>query len=78
MVCIKCYNDAERKFTPFTIKRAGYELIFKDVPAWICPICAYTYFEESVVEILHNAIIILDEQSEKLKKAIVYWPEDMK
>jgi len=76
MVCIKCYNDTERKFTPFTVKRAGYELTFKEVPAWICPNCEYTYFEESDVEILHNAVANLDEQSETLKKNIVYWPED--
>jgi len=78
MVCIKCYNDTERKFTPFTIKRSGYELTFKEVPAWICPECAYTYFEESDVAILHKTIQTLDENSQKLKDAIVYWPETLR
>ncbi|HKJ80394.1 MAG TPA: hypothetical protein VJ954_00105 [Ignavibacteriaceae bacterium] len=53
-------------------------MTFKEVSAWIRPICKYTYFEESDVEILHSTITNLDEQSEKLKKAIVYWPEELK
>jgi YgiT-type zinc finger domain-containing protein len=76
MVCLKCYCDTERKFSPFSIKREGYELTFRKVPAWICPTCNEVYFDESDVKILHKVISNMDEQSLKLKDAIVYWPEN--
>jgi len=61
-----------------SIIRSGYELTFKEIPAWICPICEYTYFEEADVEILHKTISVLDANSETLKKNIVYWSEELK
>jgi len=61
-----------------SIIRSGYELTFKEVPAWICPNCEYTYFEESDVEILHKPITTHDENFETLKKNIVYYPEELK
>jgi YgiT-type zinc finger domain-containing protein len=76
MVCLKCYCDTERKFNPFTVKREGYVLTFKKVPSWVCPTCNEVYFDESDVKVLHKVISNLDEQTLKLKEAIVYWPEN--
>ncbi|MGA8265543.1 MAG: YgiT-type zinc finger protein [Ignavibacteriaceae bacterium] len=78
MVCLKCYCDTERKFSPFNIKRESFELTFKEVPSWVCPTCNEVYFDESDVEILHKTVTSLDEQSVKLKDAIVYWPDNTK
>ena len=57
MKCIVCKQaDTQPGVTTVTLERRGATLVFKDVPAQVCPNCGEDYLDESVSDaLLHSA-----------------------
>jgi len=66
MKCIHCSGKMNRGIAPFHVDRNGYHLLLDAVPAWICSQCGETYFEESEVDSIQQAIRGIDEQAKRL------------
>jgi YgiT-type zinc finger domain-containing protein len=66
MKCIHCSGEMNRGIAPFHVDRNGYHLLLDAVPAWICSQCGETYFEESEVDSIQQAIRGIDEQAKRL------------
>ena len=66
MKCIHCQGEMQRRAAPFHVHRKGYHLVLDAVPAWVCPQCGESYFEEAEVESIQEAIQGLDMQADKL------------
>jgi len=66
MKCIHCSGKMTRGIAPFHVDRNGYHLLLDSVPAWICSQCGETYFEESEVDSIQQAIRGIDEQAKRL------------
>jgi YgiT-type zinc finger domain-containing protein len=53
MKCIVCKQaDTQPGVTTVTLERHGSTLVFKDVPAQVCPNCGEDYLDESVSDAL--------------------------
>ena len=67
MKCLYCQGKMVRGTAPFDIHRKGYHLSFDAVPAWVCTQCGESYFAESEVETIQQAIRALDKRTERLE-----------
>ena len=66
MKCMYCQGEMRRGSAPFHVDRKGYHLLLDAVPAWVCSQCGESYFEESEVDSIQEAIRALDTQATKL------------
>jgi hypothetical protein len=48
------------------VDRGGYHLHWDAIPAWVCTQCAEPLFEGREVDLIQNALLALDRESEKL------------
>lgn len=49
MTCLTCkVGTPEPGFTTVTLERNGAIIVFKDVPARICPNCGEKYFDDNI------------------------------
>jgi len=55
-----------RSTAPFNIDRNGYHVVFDSVPAWICRQCGEPYYGEREVDVIQEAIRVLDERTRTL------------
>lgn len=57
MKCIVCRQaDTAPGVTTVTLEREGATLVFKEVPAQVCPNCGEAYVDEGITEqLLHTA-----------------------
>ena len=69
MRCIHCQARLKKGTAPFHVDRNGYHLLFDEVPAWVCEQCGESYFEDSEVTSIQDAIRSLDEQASKLAQS---------
>ncbi len=69
MKCIHCRAQMKRGTAPFHVDRNGYHLLFDEVPAWVGERCGESYFEDSEVTSIQDAIRSLDEQASKLAQS---------
>ena len=56
MKCLYCQAPVERKTTEVNIRRNGYNLAWKNLPAWVCTRCDQPYFEPREVEMVCQAV----------------------
>ena len=56
MKCLYCQAPVERGTTPVHIHRSGYNLEWKNLPAWVCTRCSQPYFEPREVEMVRQAV----------------------
>jgi YgiT-type zinc finger domain-containing protein len=54
---------------PFSVDRGGYHLHWDGVPAWVCTQCGEALFEGRDVDVVQEAMKVLDRQNEKLLAA---------
>jgi len=70
MRCVHCRGQVKRGTAPFHIDRNGYHLLLDAVPAWVCEQCGESYFEDSEVDSIQDAIRSLDDHASKLVKSV--------
>ncbi|HZK76494.1 MAG TPA: type II toxin-antitoxin system MqsA family antitoxin [Candidatus Kapabacteria bacterium] len=62
MKCDICQADMKRSVATFHVDRKGYHLTLDAVPAWVCPQCGETYFEQPEVESIQRAALAIDHE----------------
>ncbi len=68
MKCMYCQAEMKRGVAPFHIDRKGIHVSLDEIPAWVCPQCGETYFEENEVDSLQSLVNAVEEQSHKMVK----------
>ncbi len=66
MKCIHCKGLLVRRTAPFGVDRSGYHLHWDAIPAWVCTQCGEPLFEGREVDLIQQALMALDRESEKL------------
>lgn len=56
MKCLYCQAPVERGITEVHVQRNGYNLEWKNLPAWVCTRCGQSYFEPREVEMVRQAV----------------------
>jgi YgiT-type zinc finger domain-containing protein len=56
MKCLYCQAPVERQTTEVHVQRNGYNLGWKNLPAWVCTRCDQAYFEPHEVEMVRQAL----------------------
>ena len=56
MKCLYCQAPVERGTTEVHVQRNGYNLEWKNLPAWVCTRCDQAYFEPREVEMVCQAV----------------------
>ena len=56
MKCLYCQAPVERTTTEYNVRRNGYNLAWKNLPAWVCTRCDQPYFEPREVEMVRQAV----------------------
>ena len=56
MKCLYCQAPVERTTTEYNIHRNGYNMAWKNLPAWVCTRCDQSYFEPREVELVRQAV----------------------
>lgn len=56
MKCLYCQAPVERTTAEVRVQRNGYNLGWKNLPAWVCTRCDQAYFEPHEVKIVREAI----------------------
>ena len=56
MKCLYCQAPVERKTTEVKIHRNGYDLAWRNLPAWVCTRCDQFYFEPREVALVRQAV----------------------
>jgi len=68
MKCIYCQAEMRRSTVPFHIDRKGVHLSLDAVPAWVCPQCGESYFEEKEVDSMQALAKVVEGQTQKFAK----------
>jgi len=55
-----------RGHAPFSLNRSGYYVSWDAVPAWICDQCGEVLFEATEVDVIQEALTVLDQKTEVL------------
>ncbi|MBI3920029.1 MAG: type II toxin-antitoxin system MqsA family antitoxin [Armatimonadetes bacterium] len=69
MKCFHCQAKLQRGLTTFTDSKNGYVIMLHDVPAWVCPQCGESLFDNASVRGIQEVVRSLDEGVEKLRRA---------
>jgi YgiT-type zinc finger domain-containing protein len=69
MECLHCRGEMRRGTAPFHIDRHGYHIQWDEIPAWVCSQCGEPYFEPKEVDRIQGAVLLLDQESQKLQVA---------
>lgn len=56
MKCLYCQAPVERTTTEVHVQRNGYNLAWKNLPAWVCTRCDQAYFEPREVEVVRQTV----------------------
>jgi len=54
---------------PFSIDRGGYHVHWDAIPVWVCTQCGEPLFEDREVDLIQQALVALDRESQKLLAA---------
>jgi len=66
MECVQCRGSLRKGAAPFSVDRGGYHLHWDAIPAWVCTQCGEPLFEGREVDVIQQALLALDRESEKL------------
>jgi len=66
MECVQCRGSLRKGTAPFGVDRGGYHLHWDAIPAWVCTQCGEPLFEGREVDVIQQALLALDRESEKL------------
>ena len=68
MKCMYCQAEMNKSSVPFHIDRKGLHVSLDDVPAWVCPQCGESYFEEKEVDSMQALIKTVEDQTQNFSK----------
>ena len=68
MKCMYCQAEMKRETAPFHIDRKGIHVSLDEVPAWVCPQCGETYFDEKEVDSMQALVKAVEEQTRNISK----------
>jgi len=51
------------------VERSGYHVHWDAIPAWVCTQCGEPLFEAREVDLIQQALVALDRESQKLVAA---------
>jgi YgiT-type zinc finger domain-containing protein len=63
MECLYCKAPMRRDTASFSIDRNGYRVAWDAVPAWVCDQCGESLFETHEVELIQEALAVLDRKT---------------
>lgn len=66
MECLYCKAQMRRGTAPFAIDRNGYHVSWDAIPAWVCDQCGEPLFEAREVDVIQEALTILDTETATL------------
>jgi YgiT-type zinc finger domain-containing protein len=66
MECLYCKAQMKRGTAPFSIDRNGYHISWDAIPAWVCEQCGESLFETQEVDIIQDALAVLDRDTVSL------------
>lgn len=66
MECTHCRGRMAKATAPFSIDRKGYHVHWDAIPAWVCTQCGEAYFASREVNLIQQALLVLDRESDAL------------
>jgi YgiT-type zinc finger domain-containing protein len=63
MECLYCKAQMRRGTAPFSIDRNGYHVSWDAIPAWVCDQCGESLFETHEVDVIQEALSVLDRET---------------
>jgi YgiT-type zinc finger domain-containing protein len=63
MECLYCKAQMRRGTAPFSIDRKGYHVSWDAIPAWVCDQCGESLFETHEVDVIQEALSVLDRET---------------
>jgi len=63
MKCVHCQAEMTRGNAPFHIDRKGIHVSLDSVPAWVCPQCGESCFEEKEVDSIQALVKTVEAQA---------------
>lgn len=66
MECLYCKAQMRRGTAAFAIDRNGYYVSWDAIPAWVCDQCGEPLFEAREVDVIQEALTILDTETATL------------
>ena len=67
--CIHCKGRMQRGVAAFSVDRGVYHVRWDAIPAWVCTQCGEPLFEAREVDLIQQALVALDRESQKLVAA---------
>ena len=64
--CVHCKGRMQRGVAAFSVDRRGYHVHWDAIPAWVCTQCGEPLFETREVDLIQQALVALDRESQKL------------
>jgi YgiT-type zinc finger domain-containing protein len=68
MKCYYCQNKLRKDKVTYNINRNGYDVILREVPAFVCQECGEIFFEEKSVDMIQSLISDVDKKAEAVRK----------
>lgn len=68
MECLCCKAEMSRGHAPFSLDRSGYHISWDAVPAWVCDQCGEVLFEAAEVDVIQEALTVLDQKTKVLAR----------
>lgn len=68
MKCMYCQAEMRRGTVPFHIDSKGIHVSLDEVPAWVCPQCGESFFEEHEVDSMQALVKAVEEQTKNFAK----------
>jgi len=68
MKCMYCQAEMKKGTVPFHIDRNSIHLSLDEIPAWVCPQCGESYFEEKEVDSMQALVKAVEEQTQRFSK----------
>ena len=63
MECLYCKAQMHQGTAPFSIDRKGYHVSWDAIPAWVCDQCGESLFETHEVDVIQEALSVLDRET---------------
>ena len=63
MICHFCKNKLKPRKITYNINRQGYDVILREVPAYVCQECGEMFFEEKSVDLIQSLIKEVDTKA---------------
>ena len=63
MECLSCKGKMRWEKAPFRADRPGYSVSWDALPTWVCPQCGEVLFEVREVDLIQEALTVLEKKT---------------